>query len=113
MEPVKQKEIWYTDLNPIKGSEQSGIRPVVILSGDLLNQYMPIVWIAPLTTKIKGYKGNPVLTPDEKNKLSARSEILVFHLRSVAKERLLRKIGEISNAEFNLAKKTIDDIITL
>lgn len=45
---MKQCEIWYANLNPTKGSEQAGLRPVVILSGNLLNQYLPIVIVAPL-----------------------------------------------------------------
>jgi mRNA interferase MazF len=52
---MRQGEIWYADLNPVKGSEQAGFRPVVILSGNLLNENLPIVIVAPLTTKIKNY----------------------------------------------------------
>ena len=54
---MKQREIWMADLNPTKGSEQAGIRPVVILSGNALNDHMPVVIVAPLSTKIKNYKG--------------------------------------------------------
>lgn len=60
---MKQGEIWQANLNPSKGSEQAGFRPVVILSGNLLNQHLPVVITAPLTTRIKNYKGNPVLKP--------------------------------------------------
>ncbi len=66
---MKQGEIWYADLNPTKGSEQSGFRPLVILSGDLLNVFMNVVITCPLTTKVKNYKGNVVLLPDDKNEL--------------------------------------------
>ena len=40
---MKQCEIWYADLNPVKGSEQKGHRPVVIISGNMLNKYLEIV----------------------------------------------------------------------
>jgi mRNA interferase MazF len=40
---MKQGEIWYADLNPTKGSEQAGLRPVLIVSGDLLNANLPVV----------------------------------------------------------------------
>ena len=89
---MKQGEIWYASLDPVKGSEQGGYRQMVILSGNLLNQYLPIVICCPLTTKIKNYQGNIVLQPDDKNNLQEVSEILTFHIRSVSKERLQKKL---------------------
>jgi len=110
---VRQKDIWYADLNPVKGSEQAGIRPVLVVSGNLLNDHLNVVWIVPLTTKIKKYKGNPIINPDTSNGLDVTSEAIVFHLRSISKERLIRKVGEISEEAMLLAKKTINDIIEL
>jgi len=109
---MKQGEIWYADLNFVKGSEQAGFRPVAILSGNLLNQHLPIVIVAPLTTKIKNYKGNPVMEPSESNCLKARSELLIFHIRSISKDRLFEKIGKIEKAELGQAVKTLNDILT-
>ncbi len=108
---MKQGEIWQANLNPAKGSEQGGSRPVVILSGNLLNRHLPVVIAAPLTTKIKRYKGNPVLKPSETNGLSRESELLVFHIRSVSKDRLVKRIGSINPSELNLAIKTLNDIL--
>ena len=108
---MKQGEIWYANLNPIKGSEQSGFRPLVIISGNLLNEYLNVVITCPLTTKVKSFKGNVVLEPGKTNKLNKRSEILVFHIRSVSKERLVRKIGDITTAELNSIKRGLDDIL--
>lgn len=108
---MKQGEIWYTDLNPSKGSEQAGFRPVVILSGNLLNKYLPIVITAPLTTRIKKYKGHPVLKPTKTNGLKKESELLVFHIRSVSKVRLVRKLGNVNPSELELAVKTLNDIL--
>lgn len=110
---MRQKDIWYADLNPIKGSEQAGTQPVVVLSGDLLSEHMNIVWVAPLTTKVKGYKGNPILQPDDKNRLTEESELLIFHLRAISKTRLLRKVGVMTDSQYRLARKTIDDIMRL
>ena len=50
---MKQGEIWFTELNPIKGSEQAGFRPVVIISGNALNDFTQVLICCPLTTKIK------------------------------------------------------------
>lgn len=108
---MKQGEIWFANLDPTKGSEQTGFRPVVILSGNLLNKYLQVVITAPLTTKIKNYKGNPILTPNTDNGLTEVSELLIFHIRSVAKDRLVRKIGNISQLELDLAIHTLNDLL--
>ncbi len=108
---MKQGEIWFANLNPIKGQEQAGIRPVVIISGNLLNAYLNIVICCPLTTKIKNYKGNVVLQPNSKNKLKQASEILTFHIRSLSKERLIKKMGEINSTEIVKIKQTINEIM--
>jgi mRNA interferase MazF len=63
-----------------EGSEQAGFRPVVIISGNMLNANLPVVIVMPLTNKVKRYKGNPVLSPSKTNGLKALSEMLVFHI---------------------------------
>lgn len=108
---MKQGEIWYADLNPTKGSEQSGLRPVVVVSGNLLNQHLNVVIVVPLTTKVKGYKGNPVLKPSKENGLKTESEMLVFHIRSVSKERLVRRLGAIEQQAIIQVVKTLNDIL--
>lgn len=108
---MKQGEIWNANLNPTKGSEQAGFRPVVIVSGNLLNENLNIVIVVPLTTKIKHYKGNPVLAPNEHNGLKNESEMLVFHIRSVSKDRLLNKMGSIADMELEQTVKTLNDIL--
>jgi mRNA interferase MazF len=108
---MNQGEIWLADLNPTKGSEQAGIRPVVIVSGNMLNEHLGIIIVIPLTTKVKNFKGNPVLTPNKSNGLKEESEMLVFHVRSVSKDRLTKKLGSISAEELNRAIKTLNDIL--
>ena len=108
---MKQGEIWFANLNPGKGSEQAGMRPVVILSGNVLNQHMPIVIVAPLTSQVKRYKGNPVLKPGKSNGLKKESEMLIFQIRSISKRCVMEKIGDIDSNEFQLAIKTLNDIL--
>lgn len=108
---MKQGEIWYADLNPIKGGEQAGMRPVLIVSGNLLNTHLQVVIAMPITSKIKNYKGNPILKPSKQNGLKSESEVMVFHIRSVAKERLVRKIGNTDEATIQQALKTLNDIL--
>jgi mRNA interferase MazF len=108
---MKQGEIWYADLNPVKGSEQAGYRPLLIISGNLLNEYAKILICCPLTTKIKNYHGNLILEPDENNKLKSISEVLTAHVRSVSKERLVKKIGKISPADLDQVHATLKEIL--
>ncbi|GAB3334190.1 endoribonuclease MazF [Marivirga atlantica] len=108
---MRQGEIWYVNLDPIKGSEQAGYGPVVILSGNLLNEHLNVVIACPLTTKVKRYKGNPILTPNTENGLKVESEVLVFHVRSIAKERFIERLGRIKKTELNLMVNTLNDII--
>lgn len=108
---MKQAEIWNVNLNPVKGSEQAGFRPVVILSGNLANEFLRTVIVCPLTIKIKEYKGNPILNPDIKNGLKEKSEILVFHIRSISKDRFVNKLGEVTPEVMEQMKKTLGDIL--
>jgi mRNA interferase MazF len=108
---MKQGEIWYADLNPTMGNEQAGFRPVVIISGNLLNKYLNVVIVIPLTSKVKSYKGNPILTPSKTNGLKEMSEMLIFHVRSVSKDRLVQKLGAVETEQLTLAIKTLNDIL--
>lgn len=109
---MRQGEIWHANLNPTKGSEQAGFRPVVIISGNLLNTHLPVVICCPLTSKVKNYKGNLVLQPDTVNNLSAPSEIPTFHIRSLSKERLVSRIGAITSAELDQLKIYLQEILS-
>jgi mRNA interferase MazF len=108
---MQQGDIWWVNLNPSTGSEQAGIRPVVIISGDLLNTHLNVVIACPLTTKIKNYKGNVVLQPSTNNQLKEPSEILSFHIRSISKVRFLEKIGSIEKDELEAIKNCLNDIL--
>ena len=108
---MNQREIWLANLNPEKGSEQAGFRLVAIVSGNLMNTHLTVVLSCPLTTKIKNYKGNVILKPDKTNGLKKNSEIFVFHIRSISKNRLVEKIGEITPEELEKLKAGLDDIL--
>jgi mRNA interferase MazF len=109
---MKQGEIWYADLNPVEGSEQAGFRPVLVISGNLANQYAPVVVCCPLTTQLKNYFGNPVLQPDKINGLKKPSEVMVIHIRSVAKQRLKKRIGHVSQPVMQQCIQTLNDLMT-
>lgn len=108
---MKQGEIWNVNLNPSKGSEQAGFRPVVVVSGNLLNTHLPVVIVVPLTSKVKHYKGNPIIMPSRTNGLKVPSEMLVFHIRSISKDRLAKKLGTVDAEQLSFAIRTLNDIL--
>lgn len=108
---MKQKEIWNINLDPIKGREQKGFRPAVIISGNAMNENLDVLIICPLTTSLKNYKGCLVLKKNNLNQLSKDSEVLTFHVRSISKERLIKKVGEISDEELKSIKVGLIEIL--
>ena len=108
---MKQREIWEANLSPVKGREQAGSRPVVIVSGNVLNDHLEIVICCPLTSKIKNYHGNVILKPEKQNGLKLTSEILTFHIRSLSKARLKKKLGKINDEQLKQIKSTLNDIL--
>jgi len=109
---MKQNEIWTADLNPIKGSEQQGIRPVVVISGNAMNSNLGISIVCPLSSKIKNYAGCLVIKKGGLSGLETDSEIITFQVRTLSKERFIRKIGEISKDQLEAIKKGLNDILT-
>lgn len=105
---MRQGEIWYADLEPVKGSEQSGIRPVVIVSGPTMNMVLPVVMACPLTSVIKHIKGCVILSKDKINNLKKDSEILVLQIRTISKSSLTKKIGNITKNQLDLIKAGIN-----
>jgi mRNA interferase MazF len=109
---MKQGEIWIVDLNPVKGSEQQGVRPVVVISGNAMNKNLNICIACPLSTKIKNYAGCVILEKDTRNGLDEDSEVITFHVRTISGERFLGKIGEITNLQLTAIKKGLIEILT-
>ncbi|MFT6167586.1 MAG: mRNA interferase MazF [Vicingaceae bacterium] len=110
---MKKGEIWWINYSPAKGSEQSGRRPAVVVSGNILNTYAPVIYVCPITTEIKNYKGDIVLEPTSVNGLNAISEVLIMHLRSVSKNRFEFKIGEIDSKQLDELRTGIQDLLLL
>lgn len=93
---MRQGEIWFANLNPTKGSEQSGTRPVVIVSGDTLNNALPIVIVVPITSKIKSYPTCVMVPASNMSGLKNDSEAIPFQIRAIAKKRLTKRVGLIN-----------------
>ncbi len=110
---MKQAEIWLADLEPVKGSEQGKTRPIVIISGNTMNTHFPVVIACPLSSTIKNYEGCVVVSKNKLNGLTVDSEIISFQVRTISKERLLKKLGEITNNQLNFVLNGLNDILTM
>jgi len=109
---MKQREIWLVDLNLVKGAEQMGIRPVVVISGNAMNIHLKIAIVCPLTTRIKNYTGCLVLHKNKMNGLDADSEVITFQIRTVSGERFLKRLGEITEKELKLIRERLMEVLT-
>ncbi len=94
---IKRGDIFWVNLNPTRGSEQAGRRPVLVIQNDIGNEVAPTTIIAPLTTKsfTKPYPTN-VHLPKGVAGLTADSTILLSQIRTLDKQRLEDKIGHLS-----------------
>lgn len=91
-------EIWQVSLDPTRGHEQAGQRPALVVSVDTFNYGRAgLVVILPITSRDRGVPLHVRVTPPEGG-LKRPSVILCDHVRSVATERLIRRLGTISTA---------------
>jgi mRNA interferase MazF len=108
---IKQGEIYLSDLNPVKGHEQAGYRPVLVIQNDILNQYLSTVVIIPITSNLK-YKENLTVyfLSKEVSSMKNDSLALLFQIRTIDKLRLKKKIGGVSQTEFYKIKRKLNNI---
>lgn len=96
---VKRGDMFYADLSPVIGSEQGGIRPVVIIQNDVGNKHSPTVIAAAITSQTGKNKLPTHIEIDSKNNgLKADSVVLTEQIRTIDKSRLKEKIGHIDDA---------------
>lgn len=94
---IRRGEIYFADLSPVVGSEQGGVRPVLIVQNDIGNKYSPTVIIAAITSQInKGKLPTHVEICAEDYGLPKDSVILLEQIRTIDKKRLKEKIGFLS-----------------
>ena len=94
---IKRGDIFYADLRPVIGSEQGGIRPVIILQNDAGNRYSPTVICAAITSKMNKAK-LPTHVPLDcrKCELEKDSVILLEQIRTIDKSRLREKVCHLN-----------------
>ncbi|MGI6604096.1 MAG: type II toxin-antitoxin system PemK/MazF family toxin [bacterium] len=93
---VQRGDIFYADLRPVVGSEQGGIRPVLVLQNDIGNRYSPTTIVAAITSQInKGRLPTHVELKAEEFELERDSVILLEQIRTIDKKRLKSRIGHL------------------
>ena len=105
---VKRGDIFYADLSPVVGSEQGGIRPVIIIQNNIGNGYSPTVIISAITSQINKAKlPTHVEISSEEYGLNRDSVVLLEQIRTIDKKRLKEKIGHMTEEDMNKVNKSL------
>jgi len=95
---IKRGDIFYADLSPVIGSEQGGVRPVLIVQNDVGNKYSPTVIAAAITSQINKAKlPTHIEISAQDYGLAKDSVILLEQIRTIDKKRLREKIGRLDD----------------
>ena len=92
---VKRGQIYYADLSPAKGSEQGGVRPVIVVSNNIGNKHAPTITICPITSQVKNSLPTHTYIATKEN---ISGTIICEQIRTIDKSRL-RKLCDIATAE--------------
>ena len=110
MARVLRGDIVWADLNPTKGREQAGRRPVLVLSQDVFNEHSGTVIIVALTSQPQS-AGFPLTLESTHPKLPKKSWVKVSQIRTLSAERLGPKLGRVSAEELGLVIEGLNEII--
>ncbi len=105
---VKRGDIYYADLSPVVGSEQGGIRPVLIVQNDIGNKYSPTVIAAAITSqKYKTSLPTHISVNSGDCGLAKDSIVLLEQVRTIDKKRLKEHMGTLDTSEMNRIDKAL------
>ena len=107
---IKRGELYYADLSPVVGSEQGGIRPVLVVQNDIGNKYSPTIIAAAVTSKLtKAKLPTHIELNAETYGLNKDSVLLLEQIRTIDKRRLKERIGELPSA----VMRRVDDALKI
>lgn len=105
---IKRGELYYADLSPVVGSEQGGVRPVLVVQNDVGNKYSPTVIAAAVTSKLtKAKLPTHIELPSAQYGLARDSVILLEQIRTLDKRRLKERIGELNEMTMDKVDRAI------
>lgn len=97
---VKKGDLFFADLSPVVGSEQGGVRPVLVVQNDVGNKYSPTIIVAAVTSQTgKAKLPTHVELAATQGGLSKNSVVLLEQLRTIDKQRLKERIGTLSESQ--------------
>ncbi len=102
---IKRGDIFYADLNPVVGSEQGGIRPVLVVQNDVGNRHSPTVIVVPISSVRK--KNLPVHIQIRCSELPKNSTVLAEQIRTIDRCRLRSYIGSLDSGIMNKIDETM------
>lgn len=108
MVTIKKGDIFLANLEPVKGSEQGGIRPVLIIQNDISNKYSPVTIISAITSRVyeKEFSTNIFISKKDSG-LNKDSTIMLNQLRTIDKSRIIKKVGSLDLFLMNQVDKAI------
>ena len=104
---VKRGELYYADLSPVVGSEQGGVRPVLVVQNDTGNRYSPTVIAAAVTSRIHKARLPTHIELPHAFGLAKDSVILLEQIRTIDTKRLMARIGELPPATMSRVDNAI------
>lgn len=111
---VKRGDVYFADLSPVVGSEQGGVRPVLIIQNDIGNRFSPTVVVAAITAQIQKAKLPTHVEIDAKRYGFDRdSVILLEQIRTIDKQRLTDKITHLDEEMMDRVNKAIQISLSL
>lgn len=111
--PPRRGEVWFVSLNPTVGHEQAGRRPAVVISEDAFNRGpADLVVLLPITSTLKPIPSQIRLSPPEGG-LDRESAVLCEAVRSVSRQRLIRRLGAVSAARLALVEDALRILLRL
>lgn len=107
---VKRGDVYFADLSPVVGSEQGGVRPVLVLQNDIGNRFSPTVIVAAITAQIQKAKlPTHVEINAKKYGFDRDSVILLEQIRTIDKQRLTDKITHLDD----MMMRRVDDALQI
>ena len=105
---IKRGGVFYANLSPVVGSEQGGIRPVLIIQNNKGNLFSPTLIVAPITRNVsKRLQPTQVLIEIPHNECRTPSLILLEQIRTLDKERMLHKVCQLSREEMEQVNQAL------
>lgn len=111
MKQPRRGEIWLSRLNPVRGSEQAGTRPILIIQRNTLNQHSPVTIGLCLTSKLNKLGPQHTELPRSETGLPKGSIVLTNQIRTLDKTRLIRKVGVVTGELLKQVERAL--LITL